>query len=193
MKLIVGLGNPGVKYQLTRHNIGFIVIDAFSQRLQGAPFKAEHQALTTRISYSPEETLLLVKPNTFMNLSGGPVQALMNYYRIQIEDLLVIHDDLDLEFGTIRFQTNRGHGGHNGIKSIHQSLARQDYKRLKVGIGRPSHPQMEISDYVLQSFGRDELKTLPDMCDRINESIEYFLDHGFEKTATLYNRESQRK
>lgn len=135
MKVIVGLGNPGVKYQFTRHNLGFMLID----RLAGEEaFQKKHSNLILK-----RKDILLVKPQTFMNLSGQAVQQVMSFYKVSLEDLIVIHDDKDLDFGMIRFQKNRGHGGHNGIRDIHQALGSQDYCRLKMGVFPKSSPANE--------------------------------------------------
>ena len=129
MKIIVGLGNPGSKYLFTRHNLGFILIDALGgDRLFQNKYKSQIQK--TEIE---NETVLLVKPQTFMNLSGQAVQQIIHFYKIPLENLLVIHDDKDLPFGTMKFQKSRGDGGHNGIKSIHKELGTKDYSRFKNG------------------------------------------------------------
>lgn len=187
MKLIVGLGNPGDKYKLTRHNIGFMAIDAMAQSFGADSYKGEHKSLTTRISVN-SEVILLAKPQTFMNLSGEAVQSLMAYYRIEIQDLMIAHDEIDLPFGTMRFQTHRGHGGHNGIRSIHQTLATNEYKRIRLGVGRPPHEHMEIADYVLQNFNSSEMNLLPDFLNLICEGVECSIKDGFEKAASRYNR-----
>ena len=126
MKIIVGLGNPGLKYQFTRHNFGFMLIDRLAE---GEAFQKKYSSLILKI-----KNTLLVKPQTFMNLSGQAVQQVMNFYKVPLEDLIVVHDDKDLDFGILRFQKNRGHGGHNGIRSIHQALGSQNYCRLKMGV-----------------------------------------------------------
>ena len=180
--LIVGLGNPGEKYLFTRHNIGFMVIDHLAERWKSLPFKKEGHALTSKYNQ-----VLLVKPQKFMNLSGEVVQQLMNYYKIQTTQLLVLHDDLDLPFGSFRYQLQRGPGGHNGVKNIHHVLGTADYARIKIGIGRPAQVQMDVADYVLQNFSSTEIESLPQLLTDIGDSIEFFLDHGFAKTANQYN------
>lgn len=192
MLIIVGLGNPGPKYQLTRHNIGFMAIDALAHANNEAQsFKSEHKALTAKIRIDGQQ-VLLVKPQTFMNLSGESVQAILAYYGSSPNELLVVHDEVDIPFGSIRYQKNRGHGGHNGIRNIHQLLGTPDYGRLKLGVSRPPHPQMEVADFVLQNFNGDEQKNLPDFLALTAESLEVFVREGFEKAATRYNRTTER-
>ncbi|MCC7403150.1 MAG: aminoacyl-tRNA hydrolase [Bdellovibrionales bacterium] len=192
MLIIVGLGNPGSKYQLTRHNIGFMAVDALAHSLNEADsFRTEHKALTAKVRIEGQ-AVLLAKPQTFMNLSGESVQALLSYYNSTPAELLVVHDEVDLPFASIRYQKSRGHGGHNGIRNIHQLLGTPDYQRLKLGVSRPSNPQMEVADFVLQNFSSDELKQLPDFLALAAESIEVFVKDGFEKAATRYNRTTER-
>lgn len=191
MQLIVGLGNPGAKYQLTRHNIGFMVIDSLAHINRAENFKKEHKALTAKIRVDGQ-IALLAKPQTYMNLSGESVQALMSYYNIDIDDVLVIHDEVELPYESVRFQKNRGHGGHNGIRNIHKILGSKEYKRLRLGVSRPSNPNMDVADFVLQNFSNDEMKTLPDFLSLCCESVEIYLTDGFEKAATRYNRSGER-
>lgn len=186
MKIIVGLGNPGSKYLLTRHNAGFLVIDALAQR-NGAPvFKQEHKALTSKLKIDGID-IILVKPQTYMNLSGESVVSLLNFYKLTPEDLLVVHDEVDLPFGTLKFQEKRGHGGHNGIRSIHSLLGTNEYSRLRVGINRPPHPKMSVADYALQNFSTSEQNELPDLLSLASEGVECFISHGLKKAATQYN------
>ncbi len=186
MHIVVGLGNPGSRYQLTRHNIGFLVVDALVQHLEAraVPDKfnsAIYDAKTEGID------LKLVKPQTFMNLSGEAVQPLLAFYKVPLENLLVIHDDIDQAFGKIKFQKKRGHGGHNGIKNIHEKLGTDDYARLKLGVGRPAHPQMQVVDYVLQNFEKDKDAELADFIGRAGEAALSFLIDGFDRAQTEFN------
>ena len=128
MKALVGLGNPE-KYSSTRHNLGFRVIEAL---VGDSPFQKKHKSLIQKKEFE-SEAVLLVKPQTFMNLSGQAVREIIHFYKIPLDDLIVIHDDKDLIFGTMKFQKSRGHGGHNGVRSIHEELQSQDYCRLKLG------------------------------------------------------------
>ena len=194
MWLIVGLGNPGPKYAFTRHNIGFLAVDVFSQSLGDISWIDEHKAHVYRIKikskiYNKAEPtqIVIAKPQTYMNKSGESVVALLNYYKIDKEKLLVIQDDIDQVFGKIRFHKNRGHGGHNGIRSISELLGTQDYTRLKLGIGRPSHPEMEIADYVLGKFQSEEQAQLPDFLNKTSDAIESLIFEGLSKASTQFN------
>ena len=140
MKVIVGLGNPGTKYLWTRHNLGFMLIDALAEK---DSFKNKHKSYIQKTEMEGEP-VLLAKPQTFMNLSGQAVREILNFYKVPLEDLLVIHDDKDQVFGKIKFQKSRGDGGHNGIKNIHQELKSRDYCRLKMGIAPADTEAQEI-------------------------------------------------
>lgn len=185
MKLIIGLGNPGAKYQMTRHNIGFMVVDALNQNLGNSGFKSEHKALVNKIHLGSTH-ILLAKPQTYMNLSGESVRLLMDYYGVSLNDVLIIHDDIDQDFGGIKFQAKRGHGGHNGIRNIHQVLGTNEYARLKLGVGRPNG-QMDVASYVLQDFSKLEIPMLMEFLSIACETVEYFCQFGLDKAATKYN------
>lgn len=188
MKLIVGLGNPGAKYALNRHNIGFMALDAYA-RSAGAfenQWKSEQKALTLKLRLK-DENLLLVKPQTYMNLSGESVAPLMKYYDLDLNDLIVIHDEVDLPYGKIKFQRKRSPGGNNGIKSIHHLLGTDDYVRMRVGVDRPPNPKMNMADWVLQNFSDEEMKWMPDYLEMISDGIDSFATQGYEKTATAFN------
>ena len=190
MFLIVGLGNPGKKYAFNRHNIGFMCVDFLLQRYNLLGFeKEEKKALVCKTQIAGQD-VIFAKPQTFMNLSGESVQALLAYYKIPMENLLVIHDDLDQAFASMKMQKARGHGGQNGIRSIHQLLGSDDYARLKLGIGRPSHPGHEIADWVLSNFKSDEETALRELLEKSCDAVESFITKGFLKTADIYNRKS---
>lgn len=191
MQLIVGLGNPGAKYLMTRHNIGFMVVDSLAHQLNEGQFKSEHKSLVCK-AHLQGEVVLLAKPQKYMNLSGESVRALIDYYSIPIENILVVHDDIDQAFGALRFQVNRGHGGHNGIRDIHKHLNSKEYNRLKLGVGRPSHAAMDVADYVLQNFNSDEQKKLPDFLNLCVDSVECYILNGLNKAATKYNSTPQK-
>jgi len=171
---------------MTRHNAGFLVLDALAARLSTHINYNEHKSFTQKLKLGPHD-VLLVKPQTFMNLSGEAVVALMNYYKISAEDMLVVHDEVDLPFGTLKFQFNRGHGGHNGIRSIHDLLQTKEYARLRFGISRPPHPKMGVAEYALQNFSKDEQSRLEDLLALAAEGIECFIENGLNLAATRYN------
>ena len=171
MKLIVGLGNPLPKYENTRHNVGFILLDALSDKLNLSwevtpKFDAE---------MCVRENFILAKPQTYMNDSGNGVSKIINYYKIQPQDLLVVHDDVDLSLGTVREQFAAGSAGHHGVESIIDSLGTQTFWRLRVGIGRPTDANLPIDVFVLNDFGLDELVEVREKSgalDRLGEFLK---------------------
>lgn len=189
MWLIVGLGNPGSKYRLTRHNIGFMAIDRFLSGLSQPPIQEQFSAEICKLKMEGED-LIFAKPQTFMNLSGESVQQIMSFYKIDLAHLLVIHDDIDLPLGQMRFHKDRGAGGQNGIKSIHEKLGTQDYARLKLGIGRPDDPRIPVADYVLQKWSETDMTKLPEVLDRSVDAMEAFVFEGLARAADTFNRKS---
>ncbi len=185
MKCLVGLGNPGPQYVLQRHNIGFIVVDAINQELGSGSYRTEHRAQTSRINIDGQ-SVILVKPQTYMNLSGESVAPLLKFYDIELKDLLVIQDDIDQPFLQMRFHQNRGAGGHNGIKSLTQHLG-PDYARLKLGVGRPSHPGQDVADYVLQNFSKSEMAEMSDFIGAAADAVSSFFSQGYDRAASYYN------
>lgn len=189
MYLIVGLGNPGNKYSLTRHNIGFMTCDYWLRSLGGSDFKDDtknFKALTKKFTFEGKD-ILLAKPQTFMNLSGESVVALMNFYKIDRANVLIIHDEVDFPFGTIKMQFNRSAGGQNGVKSVTQMLGSQEYARLRLGVGRPADPRFNIADYVLGNFAKDEQTNLDKILEAAADAIESFILEGLNKASTKYN------
>jgi len=185
MKFIVGLGNPGSKYLLTRHNIGFMLVDMMADRL-ALPYKSkwESEYLKSKIK---GEDVVLQKPLTFMNLSGQSVQPCMSFFKGKPSDLIVIQDDISMPFGAIRLQQNRSAGGHNGIKDISQKLGTQDYARLKIGVGGANGTQ-DVADFVLSNFSKEEQKKLPDLLIDCEFAIVSFITDGLDKAANIHNR-----
>ena len=187
MFLIVGLGNPGLKYKLTRHNIGFLAVDAVAQSYRFSPFKKGYKAefATGKIN---GQNCILAKPQTFMNLSGESVMALMKFYKVEVDNLIVVQDDIDQEFDHIKVHHSRGHGGHNGIRNISQLLGHNKYTRIKLGVGRPENPRMNVADFVLQNFNDPEVDQLPPIFESVCDCIESYIDLGYSKTATQFNQ-----
>jgi peptidyl-tRNA hydrolase, PTH1 family len=188
MFIFVGLGNPGPKYSMSRHNVGFMLIDAIALNL-GVRFKDEKDSLVSKIQIEingEKQDVLLVKPQTFMNLSGQAVQALMSFYKISPEKLLVAHDEVDLPYSVLRLQKNRGHGGHNGVRDIHAKIG-SDYSRLRMGVGRPTNPHVQVADFVLQDFTDDEFEKMTDFLSRAAEAVFTFAEVGFEKAQAKVN------
>jgi len=189
MYIIVGLGNPGPRYQLTRHNIGFLVVDALVQHLNARPLPEKFNAHTYEFK-DQDLDIKFVKPQTYMNLSGDAVQPIMAFYKVPIENLLVVYDEVDLPFGKMKLVRKRGEAGHNGIKSIHEKLGTNEYARLRLGVGRPPIPQMKVADWVLQNFGKEQDSELSDFIGRAAEGILSFVEEGFERAQNTINSSS---
>lgn len=183
MKLIIGLGNPGVKYQFTRHNIGFLVLDALASDLNITANSKGFNSIfgKGKIGDTP---VLLAKPQAYMNLSGTAVRNLVEYFKYDVGDIIIIHDDLDLPFNTIRIKAGGGSGGHKGLISIIELLGSADFIRVRLGIGKPDDKEL-VESYVLQRFTEDELNLLPDIiakaCDAVTTIITSGIQHAMNK------------
>ena len=185
MKLVAGLGNIGEKYTWTRHKVGFMVVDKWAIQ-NDITFKENKKLLCNLVKFKKgSEDIILIKPTTYMNLSGDAISSVMSYYKIAVEDLLVIYDDLSIELGKIRFRPDGSDGGHNGIKSIIKSLGTTNFARLKVGIG--PQPPIPAEDFVLQNFYKSQLDQLKPVLKTAVEGIEFYLDEGMQKTQNFYN------
>ena len=185
MKLIVGLGNIGDKYIFTRHNAGFMVIDSFALNSNlNYRENSKFNCLMNNIRDGYED-YLLIKPTTFMNLSGEAVRAVMDYYKIPIENILVVYDDLSLELGKIRFRANGSDGGHNGIKSVIKHLGTNNIARLKIGIG--PQPNIPSEVFVLQNFSKEELEILKTTISRAKEAIDCYFKEGIAIAQNKFN------
>lgn len=185
MKLIVGLGNPGKQYENTRHNIGFMALDRFAED-NNLSFKIESrfEGLITNFSYKGEKVVLF-KPVTYMNLSGRAIYKVLNYYKIDVEDILVIHDDLDLPTGKLRLREKGSSGGHNGLKSIIENLNTNEFKRVKIGISKDSR---DIIDYVLSKFSKAEMELLDESLNKMDNLIKSFIEEPeFKNVMTKFN------
>ncbi len=176
--LIVGLGNPGARYEATRHNVGQMVIDELAAR-RNEGFKV-HKA-GARIAEGwlrpGGPKLVLAKPNTFMNVSGGPVANLAKFFDIPADRVVVVHDELDIPFDTLKLKTGGGHGGHNGVRDVAKALGTPEFPRVRVGIGRPPGRQ-DPADWVLDAFGQAERKTLPILVSDAADAVELLVDEG---------------
>ncbi len=183
MKLIVGLGNFEDKYLFTRHNAGFMAVDFFVQSV-GENFKQDKKlkSLVAKFRFKGED-VVVIKPLTYMNLSGDAVSAVMNFYKIDKKDVFVIYDDIALDLGRVRFRGSGSDGGHNGIKSIIQHLGTKDFDRLKIGIG--PQPNIPSEAFVLQNFVQDELVALKEVLKK--PMVEDYLKGGIEKVQNIYN------
>ena len=185
MWLIAGLGNPGKKYILTRHNIGFMAVDSYIRNIGDPPEKKEHKALTYHFTIEGQK-VIMAKPQTYMNDSGESIQPLMNFYKITPDKLIVIHDEVDFPFLTNKLQKDRSPGGQNGVKSIHQRVGTSDYYRIRLGVGRPNG-KMDVASHVLSPFNKEELEELPETLSRTADVIETLICEGFNKAATEFN------
>jgi PTH1 family peptidyl-tRNA hydrolase len=185
--LLIGLGNPGREFRDNRHNAGFMVIDRLAVRLNARGMKLQSKAIVTSTLYD-DKKLILAKPQTYMNLSGHSVQGLANFYKVPLENLMVMYDDLDLPFGTIRLRPGGGPGGQKGVASAIDRLGTKDFARLRIGIGRPPG-RMDAADYVLQNFSWDEIKTLSEILDHASDAVLSFILEGIDKTMSKFNGE----
>lgn len=185
MKWIVGLGNPGGQYEKTRHNIGFMALNELSRR-HGIDIKQNKCKALVGEGFISGHKVALIKPMTYMNLSGEAVRAFMDYYKVALEDMVVVYDDLDTELGRIRLRYQGSAGGHNGIKSLIQHTGTQTFNRVRMGISRPD-PGHAVVDYVLSSFAKKEAQLLQDSIEAACDALEYSLDHSFEQTMAKFN------
>lgn len=172
--MIAGLGNPGAKYEKTRHNIGFMVLDEWAQQNRIHFSKKKWEAQYCEINYQ-DTGVLLIKPQTFMNLSGKSIQAAKDHYKIPLGNMLVIHDEIDLDFADMKMKEGGGHRGHNGIRDIKSRLGSGEFTRLRMGVGRPVNEHISVADYVLSNFSKDEMVKLPSICIDAVAMIETFL------------------
>ena len=184
MKLIIGLGNPGKEYEKTRHNCGFRVIEKLEEEWNVSCNKVKFQGLYTKCKYKGEDIILL-KPTTYMNLSGQSLKEAMNFFKISAEDIIVIYDDLDTEIGKIRLREAGNPGGHNGMKNIVQHLGSKNFKRVRVGIGRDM--QIKIIDYVLMIIPKVDEPKMEEAFVQAKDAILLTLDKGFNHAMNKYN------
>lgn len=187
MKIIVGLGNPGDRYSLTKHNIGYMVVDMLAIKL-GTIFKYENKfkAQMAQIVLNGEK-VLLAKPETFMNLSGESIRSILDFYKLSNKDFLVVYDDVSMDVGAVRFRDKGSDGGHNGIKSVIQHLGTQEFDRMKIGIG-PQPENMPLEAYVLQNFSKEQIENLKEVIEYSLDAISYYVDNDILKTQSKYNK-----
>ncbi|WP_406114895.1 aminoacyl-tRNA hydrolase [Streptomyces sp. NBC_01014] len=187
--LVVGLGNPGPDYAANRHNVGFMVADLLAERIGGRfkAHKARAQVVEGRIGPPgpANRRVVLAKPMSYMNLSGGPVTALRDFYKVDTANIVAVHDELDIDYGTLRLKLGGGDNGHNGLKSMTKSMG-PDYHRVRFGIGRPPG-RMQVADFVLKDFSSAERKELGYFVDRAADAVEALIIEGLERAQTTYN------
>ncbi|MFJ3925500.1 aminoacyl-tRNA hydrolase [Streptomyces sp. NPDC090022] len=187
--LVVGLGNPGGEYAGNRHNIGFMVVDLLAERIGGKfkAHKARAQVVEGRIGPAGpgSRRVVLAKPMSFMNLSGGPVTALRDFYKVPVERIVAVHDELDIDYATLRLKLGGGDNGHNGLKSMTKAMG-AEYHRVRCGIGRPPG-RMQVADFVLKDFSSTERKELDWFVDRSADAVECLVLEGLERAQSTYN------
>ncbi|MEU6174271.1 aminoacyl-tRNA hydrolase [Streptantibioticus parmotrematis] len=182
--LVAGLGNPGPEYAGNRHNIGFMVADLLAERI-GGRFKAHKSRAQVVEGRIGGQRVVLAKPMSFMNVSGGPVTALRDFYKVATERIIAVHDELDIDYATLRLKKGGGDNGHNGLKSITKSLG-PEYLRVRCGIGRPPG-RMEVASFVLKDFSSVERKELEWFVDRAADAVESLIEDGLERAQSTYN------
>jgi PTH1 family peptidyl-tRNA hydrolase len=183
--LVVGLGNPGPRYEGNRHNVGFLVADELADRM-GGKFKGHRSVADVLEGRLAGARVALVKPRVFMNLSGGPVAGAVKFFKVPMENLVVVHDELDLPYGAVRLKLGGGENGHNGLRSVTKSLGSRDYHRVRFGIGRPPG-RMDPADFVLRDFSATERKELAFAVDRCADAVEALVSMGLEAAQNVFH------
>jgi PTH1 family peptidyl-tRNA hydrolase len=184
--LVVGLGNPGPEYEATRHNVGFRVVELLAARAGGGRFSRHRTNADVLEGRLAGRRVVLAKPRTYMNLSGGPVAGLAHYFSVPVADVVVLHDELDLDFGVVRLKRGGGEGGHNGLRSITKALGTKEYLRVRFGIGRPPGRQ-DPADYVLKRFSGAEAKELDLAVDLAADAAEALLGESLEAAQNRFH------
>jgi PTH1 family peptidyl-tRNA hydrolase len=182
--IVAGLGNPGPTYQWTRHNAGFLFLDRLASLKDVAISKKNFSGFSGECIFAGHR-LILLKPQTFMNLSGNSVTQILQFHKLPTSNLIVVHDELDLPFGSIRFKNGGGHGGHNGLRSIMGNLGRDDFVRLRIGIGKSPHN--DTTNHVLGKISPEQMEILPQVFDGGIEMLEVMLKEGLPKSMSLFN------
>jgi len=189
-KIIAGLGNPGKDYAQTRHNIGFLAVDALASKSHLIFDKSRFDSEYVKARIMGND-VFLIKPLTFMNRSGLSIHKFASYYKIEIEDIIIVHDDMDLEFGKIKIVKSRGHGGHNGVRSIMDAFGNNDYTRVRVGVGHPLSGR-DITGHVLGSFSPDEMSFLDKTTDTASNACLHILENGVISAMNAFNQNTDR-
>lgn len=184
--LIVGLGNPGSKYDGTRHNVGWAALDILAEKLHVKVDRVKFQGLTVQGSYNGQK-LILLKPTTYMNLSGQSVAAAVRFYKIPPEHIIILSDDISLDPGRLRVRKNGSAGGHNGLKSIISSLGSQEFPRIKIGVGAKPHPDYDLADWVLGTFSKEQKPIMEETYKKAADAALLLMEQGPEAAANKYN------
>ena len=188
--LVVFLGNPGTRYTGTRHNAGFMVADALSRKVGVSITRLRFRALTATCSFG-KDTALLMKPQTYMNLSGEAVGQAARFYKIPADHILVVSDDVSLPVGSLRVRTKGSAGGHNGLKNIISVLGTDVFPRIRLGVGSPPNPDYEMADWVLSAFRDQDAVAIRDAAERAAEAVECCIVQGLDKSMSLYNQKNK--
>lgn len=186
MYLIAGLGNPDKKYEATRHNIGFETIDLLAHKTGIKLNKIKHKAVLGDGIIAGEK-VIIAKPQTYMNLSGESIRDIVNFYKIPVENVIVICDDINLETGRIRIRPKGSDGGHNGLKSIIYQLANDAFIRIRMGVGAPKHEDYNLADYVLGKFSKEEIELLTPVAEKVTEAIELIIKEDVSRAMNKFN------
>ncbi len=184
--LVVFLGNPGLKYEGTRHNAGFMACDALAKARGVSVNRARFRALTGKCSIGGE-SVLLMKPQTYMNLSGEAVKQAADFYKIKAENIIVVSDEVSLPIGKLRIRQKGSAGGHNGLKNIIQQLGTDQFPRIRMGVGAPPHPDYDMADWVLSTFKNQDAADMAESAKRAAEAVECYITQGAQKAMNLYN------
>lgn len=186
MYLVVGLGNPGRQYEMTRHNIGFETIDYMADQYGVKLNKLKFKSVYTECSICGEK-VFIAKPQTYMNLSGESVREFVAFYKIPVENIIVINDDISIDTGRLRIRSKGSHGGHNGLKSIIYQLNNDGFIRIRIGVGAPKHEGYDLADYVLGRFSKDEIPVLEESIIKAKKSVEEIIKNGVGSAMNKYN------
>lgn len=186
MYIIAGLGNPGREYEMTRHNIGFEVIDYMADKYNVKVNKLKFKSLFTEISIAGEKVYLM-KPQTYMNLSGEAIREFSAFYKIPAQNIIIINDDISLERGKIRLRRKGSAGGHNGLKSIIYQLKTDEFPRIKMGVGAPTHEDYDLADYVLGRFSKEEIPILEEAIIKASKAAEEIIKRGIDSAMNKYS------
>jgi len=189
--LLVGLGNPGQRYARTRHNVGFLVVDRIAQRHGVSLDRKQFGALVDKVAIGDEATVL-AKPQTFMNLSGQAAASLRGFYKVEVEDIVVVHDDVDLPFGQVRVKRGGGHGGHNGLRDLQAKLGQNGFTRIRFGVSRPPSG-WDTADYVLGKWTEEESAEVDELVDRAADAAELVVSEGVTAALNKVNAEARGK
>lgn len=190
MKIIAGLGNPGLQYAKTKHNVGFMLLDALAQHLGASPWKEAFTSLISEVRIDGEK-IFLVKPQTYMNESGAAIGPMLTYYKVRLEDLIVVHDDMDIPAGMIRIRKKGGSGGHNGIKSIIAHVGGENFPRIRIGIGRPLSG-WSVIDHVLAPFSSEDIPHIRTAIEMLLPAVSTMVTDGVDLAMNRYNPQKKK-